>query len=160
MGSLKKNRPFTIHILIILFFVIIGIILFVAESFSEYDGGWLFKKYILTKLYLLILAGYFLLSTIVVSLVGLIYKRKKRNFSKSAVVLCHVIIIGSAWAFFSLGLHDFFQYKSKSNQYIPQKVKVEEGERKMPPVSPELAKGKLEVKNSGQAIEKEEQKGD
>jgi len=161
MRSLKNIRPFIIHILILVFFIIIGIVLIIAETLSEYDGGWLFGKYILTKLYFLILVGYSLFSTLVVSSVWFFYKRKKKVLSKLTIILCHVIPIGIGWAFFSFGLHDFIQYKAeKKDFYIPPKTQTEKIERKRPLESPTFDPNKMKVKEAGQTIEAEKQEGE
>lgn len=154
-------KPFKTHILILTFLIMLGIVLLIVESLSEYDGGWLFDEYILTKLYFLVLVGYSLFSTLIVSLVWFFYKRKKKVLTRSAVILSHVIPVGMVWLFFSLGLHDLIQdtFKEKDH-YKPPKAQAEKTERKMPPPSPKFEREKRKISEGGQAIEPEKQESE
>ena len=98
-----------IHAIILAGLGLIGFTLLTMEALSPHSPGGLIREYTFTKLYWLGLGGYALISTLLVLLVGFYQKSRKRSLTGKAVMLAHVIQVGLAWAFISLGLHDLIQ---------------------------------------------------
>jgi len=134
------------------------------EALSTQPSGWLIKKYTFTKLYWFGFAGYSLISTFIVLSVDFFNKIKKRHFTKKAVILSHVTLVGLVWIFISLGLHDSIQdaWKKKKIEFrhIPEQVQYEKIEKKRPPIPATPLPNHLKYKTSNQPIEPDEQKSE
>ena len=129
-------RPFLVHILILTPLIILGIASFGIEAVeTSYDR--LGLRYAFTIIYWFALIGYSLLSTFIVLLVGLFYKIKKRSFTKKAVILSHVILIGLLCIFVSLGFYDLIEdaWKNRKNfKHISRQVQIKQTEKKPFPI--------------------------
>ena len=82
------------------------------EFFSDQSGGWFFSKYTLTRLYWLVYMAYLVFSTSIAGCVHLVYRIKKRRFTRLAVMLSHVIPVALVWISLSFGIYDFIQDNS------------------------------------------------
>lgn len=101
--------PLGLHLFIVAALVIPGVALFTMEMLSPTNNEWLMRRFFLTELFSLAFFGYSLGSTIIVISVGLFLQSRKRAFTKKAVILSHVILIGLLWSFFQLGFHDLLE---------------------------------------------------
>jgi hypothetical protein len=155
-------RPFIMHLIILTGLIILGISLFTMEALSTQTSGWLIKKYTFTKLYWLGLIGYSLISTFIVLSVGFFYKIKKRSFTKKAVILSHVIPVGLAWIFISLGFHDLIQdaWKNTTNKFkhIPKQDQYEQTEKRRLPIPATPLLKNLPYKAPDKPVEPDKQK--
>ena len=152
------------HISILSCLIILGVVLLSMEALSTQTSGWLIKKYTFTKLYWFGFIGYSLISTVIVLSVGRFNKIKKRSFTIKAVILSHVILVGLAWIFIGLGLHDLIQdawkKKNKELEHIPKQVQYEKIEKQRPPIAATPLSKHLKYKTSNKPIEPDKQKSE
>ena len=157
-------RPSVIHVFILAFFMILGIVLFAMETFSPHNSGGLIKKFTFTKLYFVSFIVYSAVSTCIVLSVFLFHRIRKKSFTKKAVILSHVIPIGLLWICVSLGFHDLIQNAWKNRRqkfrHHPQQVQIERTEKKRPPIPAAPLKKHLKYKPSENAVEADKQKSE
>ena len=152
-------RPFVVHILILTPLIILGIASFAIEALDTSHKAHL--RYIFTICYWLALIGYSLVSTFIVLSVSLFYKIKKRSFTKIAVILSHVILIGVLYIFVSSGLYSLTANAWKNRNFfdISQKVQIEQTERKPFPIPTAPVTEKFKYKTpGGMPVEPDKQK--
>ncbi len=157
-------RPFTIHIYILIVLSLLGVVLFAGEAFSPESTGGLIKKYTFTKLYWLAWVGYAVASTVIVLCVRGVYVLRRRVFTRTAVILSHVIPVGLLWIAIDLGIHDYIQDKinegAQGARGNPSQFRNVPSAREKLPTAP-LSEGKIhEYRDAGNTVQTEEQKDD
>jgi len=153
-------RPFVVHIFILTTLIILGIASFAIEAVeTSYDR--LGLRYAFTIFYWFAFIGYSLFSTFIILSVCLFYKIKKKSFTKKAVILSHVILIGLLCIFVSSGFYDLIEDAWKNRNFfdISQKVQIEQTERKPFPIPTAPVTEKFKYKTpSGKPVEPDKQK--
>jgi len=157
-------RPFVMHILVLAFFIVLGIALFAMETLSPHNSGGLIKKFAFTKLYFLVFSVYSLVSTCIVLFVGFFHRIRKKSFTKTAVIMSHVIPIGLVLVFVRLGLHDLIQDAWKDwitkSRHNPQQVQIEKSKKKRHPIPAAPVRKHLKYKPSERPVELDKQKSE
>ncbi len=105
-------RPFTFHILILVVLLVLGAVLFTGEALSPESSWGLIRRYTFTRLYFLALIGYAFISTFIVLCVRGFYGLRSKVFTRTAVILSHVIPVGLVWIAVELGIHDYIQNRT------------------------------------------------
>jgi hypothetical protein len=149
-------RSFRLHIYILAALTVPGIALFAAEALSLKESGWLVQQYAFTRLYWLAFSGYALGSTCIVLSVGLFHKIRKTPLSRTSVILSHAIPVALVWISISLGLHDRIQEVWKKSD-LRQPPRMEQTERKRPPIPAAPIQKRPIYESSGNAAEPEKQ---
>lgn len=153
-------RPYTLHLCILSVFMIPGVAVFIMETFTPETGGLLFRKYDATKLYWLGLIGYSVITTFIVLSLNLIFRIKKKPFTKKAASLSHILPVFFVSMFIQLGLHDLiqdtWQERVKGKKSIPKQIH-KKVDRQRPPILRAPLSKQLIYKESGKPIEQKNQ---
>jgi len=153
-------RPYPLHLCILAGLMIPGVALFIMETLSSEGGGVIFRKYDATKLYWFGLIGYSVISTFIVLSLNLIYGVRKKQFTKKATILSHILPVVFVWVFVQLGLHDLiqdiWQDKAKEKKSISKQVH-KKIDRQRPPIPRAPLSKQLIYKESEKPIEQENQ---